>query len=932
MPKGPVTGPRDFYLGLLRERSDLVRCFDVHGVMDKGRAFIEKAIKKPERRVGGGRSVCARIPSRKMRRGIQAESWSVELPFVEKCEYDPDVQFILCQPGVLHVAIRDKLGRNRPIRYVPDYLVLDGDGFALVECKPAQKLEQDVARDYPRYVQDGASWRWPAAERAAAELGLRFRVFSSGEVNPIWHRNMKYLSYYMDRDCPDEELARCVRSELSQAGSMQVHEALSLLGGEGEVLWWMMANFEVWADLQSEVLFRETSWIYATETRMVAGRSCRERISDHVLAAKGGFVRIDPGSRFKWDGVPYIVVHRKAMALLVQRDARDAEVEEILLADFDDRVRSGAICGDTSRVDEGMVRRFQSQLKNVSEKELETANRRLEAVRAYRKTGMVLAGCDARSVRRWARWAEDSLNDRGLELLGLVRPRGRPSGIWDLDTEQVEEVEKAIEDYAGDNGTETIAAAWGNMDTRCGERGIRTPSYERLRSRIQERSKAELALGREGVREERKFLGPRRVDDELAPISDRAFEFVYADHTLLDIELLSSRNRRYLGRAWLSVLIDDYSRMPLAMVLTYFAPSRATFSALILDCLSRHNRLPEYLSVDQGSDFNSKHCENVLSALDITKIERMGSDPVGGTIIERVFGNVNKRLIHKLEGNTKLAARGRSLSRSHDPKRRATHSIMWLHDVCERWFFQVYPELEHDGVETTPAEMFAHSLAYGGARTGCRVVLTHDIRMLLTLPPEGGGHTRKVDASRGIVVKHFRYWHGTFRRGDVAGTNVLVKVDPLDCSEVFAWVKGEWVTCKLFGRGVDLQGVSWKTVRLAMEERRRHRSSKKRRFEENQRTMAKFLSSLKEESQLGQQMEQDAEVRSIHQPRPEEKEAGDSRCVRDQQDAPVAAASPGKEASSSASGEESRDDNVTLERVEPYDSIRRRLGSSQSVR
>ena len=531
-------------------------------------------------------------------------------------------------------------------------------------------------------------------------------------------------------------------------------------------------------------------------------------------------------------------------------------------------------------------------------------------------------------MRRWVRWADDSLNDCGLELPGLVRPKGRPPGTWDLEPEQVEEVGLAIEDYAADNGTDTIGAAWGNMEVRCEKRGIRAPSYERLRSKIAERSMAEMARGRAGIREERKFQGPRRLDDELAPISDRAFEFAYADHTLLDLELISSRSGRHLGRAWLSVLIDDYSRMPLAMVLTYSAPSRATFSALILDCLSRHNRLPEYLSVDQGSDFNSKHCENVLSALEITKIERMSADPTAGTIIERVFGTANERLIHRITGNTKLSARGRSLSRSHDPKRRAAHSILWLHDVSERWLFQVYPDLEHDGIETTPAEIFAHSLAYGGARVGRRVALTEDIRMLLTLPPESGGHKRKVDASRGIPVKHFRYWHESFGRGDVAGTSVPVRVDPLDCSQVFAWVKGEWVTCRLFGRSVDLQGVSWKVIRLAMEERQQHRRSKKGRFETNQKKMAEFLSSVKEASKLGQQMEQDAEVRSIYQPEPQEKESAKSQSVKVEHDMPPADALSGEEATPSASAEESRDDNVTLERVEPYDSIRRRLGSS----
>jgi putative transposase len=40
----------------------------------------------------------------------------------------------------------------------------------------------------------------------------------------------------------------------------------------------------------------------------------------------------------------------------------------------------------------------------------------------------------------------------------------------------------------------------------------------------------------------------------------RPFQYVHIDHTLLDIELISSRTGKPLGRPWLSLAVDAWSR------------------------------------------------------------------------------------------------------------------------------------------------------------------------------------------------------------------------------------------------------------------------------------------------------------------------------------------------------------------------------------
>ena len=235
----------------------------------------------PVRRVGGGRgNVVVRYASRKMRCVVQAESRNVELAFVQRCESDPDVVFYLCQPATLSVSVVDKRGRRRRrIQHVPDYLVLDGDGFAFVECKCADDLARDAARPHPRFVRDADRWRWPAAGEAAAELGLKYRVFSSEDVNPIWVRNVRFCSDFAAVPQPPVDELQALVDRVGRARSLRLAELLASTGVSTETVWWAVAHRRVWCDLDRDRVFDcDQAWVHDSESRMLTHRRLRRRL------------------------------------------------------------------------------------------------------------------------------------------------------------------------------------------------------------------------------------------------------------------------------------------------------------------------------------------------------------------------------------------------------------------------------------------------------------------------------------------------------------------------------------------------------------------------------------------------------------------------------------------------------------------------------
>ena len=248
---------------------DLTPYFDRHQVPDNGRELVKQILGgDPVRRVGGGRSnVVVRYLSRKMGRVIQAESRNFELAFLEQSGRDPNIRFFFCQPTSLAVRIIDAKGPARRARTVPDYFVLhERDGFYFVECKPLSVLEKSAASS-GRFIRDGSRWRWPAAEEAAAEFRFGYRVFTSDAVNLLWIRNVRYFSDFVDADCPDPERAQAVADRIAAVRSVRVHELLADTGADPQIVWWLLANGRIAADLQQERCFDlHTSWVHASDT------------------------------------------------------------------------------------------------------------------------------------------------------------------------------------------------------------------------------------------------------------------------------------------------------------------------------------------------------------------------------------------------------------------------------------------------------------------------------------------------------------------------------------------------------------------------------------------------------------------------------------------------------------------------------------------
>jgi putative transposase len=180
-----------------------------------------------------------------------------------------------------------------------------------------------------------------------------------------------------------------------------------------------------------------------------------------------------------------------------------------------------------------------------------------------------------------------------------------------------------------------------------------------------------------------------------------------ADHTLLDILVKDETGATV--RPWLTVVIDDHSRAIAAYQLSVLAPSALQTALALRRAIWRKEDatwticgIPDALYTDHGSDFISRHIEQVCAELKIRLIFSLPGQPRGRGRIERFFGTINTRCLAALPGYI-----------AHDgdvPE--PGISLIELGAVLRRFIIGEYHHTPHSATGETPAARWSSAAVF----------------------------------------------------------------------------------------------------------------------------------------------------------------------------------------------------------------------------
>ncbi len=199
-------------------------------------------------------------------------------------------------------------------------------------------------------------------------------------------------------------------------------------------------------------------------------------------------------------------------------------------------------------------------------------------------------------------------------------------------------------------------------------------------------------------------------------------ERVEIDHTPLDVIVIDPLTKLPLGRPWLSLALDAYSKMVTGFYISFNAPSAHG----VLQCLRSAilpkdawlarfpgikgewpaHGVPELLAVDNGMDLHSDALEKSCLEMGIQILFCGSKTPQHKGSIERFFRTMNMGLIHRLPGTVFSCVDQRG---DYPAEEKAVLDMEALTHLLTKWIVEIYNMSINRGIGARPIERWRES-------------------------------------------------------------------------------------------------------------------------------------------------------------------------------------------------------------------------------
>lgn len=282
----------------------------------------------------------------------------------------------------------------------------------------------------------------------------------------------------------------------------------------------------------------------------------------------------------------------------------------------------------------------------------------------------------------------------------------------------------------------------------------------------------------------------------------RPNEIWQADHTELDILVFDEGGATV--RPWLTVILDDHSRAVAAYRLSTNAPSALQTALAFRNAIWRKGEpgwticgIPEVFYTDHGSDFTSRHIEQVCAELKTQLIFSQVGQPRGRGRIERYFGALNTCLLAELPGY--IAPDGTPA--------KPGMTFAQLDAALRHFIVATHNHTPHSVTGEAPEARWSR----GGFLPRMPVSLEQLDLLLLTV-----ARPRHVHRD-GIRFQSLRYIDPTLAA--FVGEAVTIRYDPADIAEIRVY-RGDRFLCRAICQELAGETVSFKDILRARTERR----------------------------------------------------------------------------------------------------------------
>lgn len=442
-------------------------------------------------------------------------------------------------------------------------------------------------------------------------------------------------------------------------------------------------------------------------------------------------------------------------------------------------------------------------LSQIPKKKLDEAKKRYEAIKP-------IIGCKSRkevesrakelsvsptTLYNWLRAYQSSGQLSSLLMLKIKGGKGKSR----LSKEQDEIIDLVLNEHYLTKLKPSVSRIYEIIVSKCKNANVNAPSRVTVRRRVNALSEKLVLKKREGKKAIEKFeLNKGDYPDGLYPL-----HVLQIDHTKADIILVDDEHRQELGRPWITMAIDIYSRMVAGFYISfeapgYFATGQTLYNSMISkDKLQEKYQfkadwnvwgIPNMIHMDNAKEFRGIDLQQVCDEYNINIVWRpVGKARFGGHI-ERLLGSLSK-YIHTLDGTT---FSGIVQKREYDPQKNASMSLSEFEEWLTILIADVYHQKVHSQIGMTPIQKYEEGI-FGSKNQpprGLPKKIEDEQFLLVNLLPKEERTIQKY----GIQIDNIYYYSEVLNawidkydtiRGKKVKKTFIVRRDPRDISNIW---------------------------------------------------------------------------------------------------------------------------------------------------
>ncbi|MCF3463437.1 DDE-type integrase/transposase/recombinase [Stenotrophomonas maltophilia] len=444
--------------------------------------------------------------------------------------------------------------------------------------------------------------------------------------------------------------------------------------------------------------------------------------------ASSNFINISPG-------VEVMVGQRR------YRITRSLDINSVLAEDVETEKVARLRIETMSRVLEAQegdgtpnfsVHHFSDDLWAVAQRRFEAIKPLLDNPRRSRSSvsaAALTAGVNTSTLYKWLALYHDHQHVAAL----VPTKRGRNRGTRFLQADQELVIASVIEDFYLQKQKPSSKSVVDEVMRRCRVAKIDAPHPNTVRNRLADIRPATV-LRRRGQKD--------KARDKYEPIrgafpgADFPLAVVQIDHTPLDVMIVDEEHRKPIGRPYLTLAIDVFSRAVVGLYLTLDAPSATSVAMCISHAMNTKNDYLRMLGVegdwpvwgqigtlhaDNAKEFKCKAVNRGCQANEIIMQWRPVKKPNYGGHIERYMGVVATEM-KKVPGATfsNIHEKG-----NYDSEKEASLTLKEVEHYLVNFIVNNYHQRGHSQLDAAPIKVWEDAIL-GGEKPGVGRMLPAD--------------------------------------------------------------------------------------------------------------------------------------------------------------------------------------------------------------